>query len=145
MMNLVKEKKFLSLIFFAAFFFIIFFEPYPSVKPINVKLLKNLLNTGDKGFKIPGQEYEVFKAHLPKAGAVSFIMDYPFSNYGRTVEQIYTAQSYLAPIVLNTQPVEDKAIVFCSSEPIAERRLELTGYEWEIRLGQGKGIARRSA
>lgn len=144
-MNLVKEKKFLPLIFFAALFFIIFFEPYPPAKPINVQLLKNLLNASDKGFKIPGQEFEVFKVHLPKAGAVSFIMDYPFSNYGKTVEQIYTAQSYLAPILINTQPVENTAIVFCSSEQIAERRLELTGYEWEIRLGQGKGIARRSA
>jgi len=103
--------------------------------------LANLLNGSDKGFETLGSEYEPFVSYLPKTGAISFIMDYPFSNYARTVEQLYTAQSYLVPLIINPGTEEKIAILYCSSDEIADHRLNQSQYKPLARLGAGKGIA----
>lgn len=87
------------------------------------------------------QEYDVFKPYLPSHGSVSFIMDYPFHPYSKTVGQLYTAQSRLAPLVLNPSPDEKNAIIFCTDAKTADIRMLQTGYRLTQALANGKGVA----
>lgn len=133
----------LPAVFYGALLLVLFFAPIPETKIKNFKLLENLLNGTDNGFVPLGKEFTDFDGLLPQTGRISFIMDYRFSNYGRTVEQIYTAQSYFAPLVINTSAEEKLAVVYCSSDAVAEKRLAQEGYRWVRQLGSGKGLAEK--
>lgn len=142
-MNMSKSSKLISALFYGFLFLGLFFAPAAKSQISNFKLLENLLNGSDKGFYPLGHEFSVFDGLVPETGRISFIMDFPFSNYGKTVEQIYTAQSYFAPLLINKNPEEPLAIVFCSSEARAHKRLEHEGYRWKAQITPGKGLAEK--
>ena len=110
-------------------------------------LLKSLLSGSDQGFIIPGaNDLMSFKPYLSKNGFYSFIMDFPYDEHDEHAdfrEFFWLAENYLVPIVLNRNPGETEAIVFCANDSVAEKRLNETGYEWTHKLGNGKGMAKR--
>ena len=114
-------------------------NPLPS---ISFRQIQPLLADNRSAFAPLGEEFRAFSEVCPSA-ACSFIMDYPFHPYGKTVEQLYTAQSVLAPTLLNPQPLEPAALVYTSGSGIADKRLSETGYEAVTWLAPGKGLARR--
>ena len=125
-----------------------------SFRPLEFKihptLLKSLVSGTDQGFVLPGFNLLTpFKPHLAPNGVYSFIMDSPYSGspYDKNDEHagerefFWLAQNYFLPALLNRNPAEMQAIVFCSTDAIAEERLNETGYKWLQKLGNGKGIA----
>ena len=121
-----------------------------SFPPLKLKphpfLLKSLISGTDQGYIIPASELEPFKKYLPQNGFFSFLMDYPYDDHDEKAELrefFWKAQNYLVPIVLNRNPGETRAIIFCSNDAIAEKRLQEAGYDWLTKIGDGKGIAVR--
>ena len=106
-----------------------------------MRLVKALLADDPSAFPAWGGAFEPLRRELPASGRFTFLMDYPFHPYGNTVELLYTAQSVLAPVLLNPQPGEPLALVWCSSESAAVRRMAETGYLWQKNPGGGKGLA----
>lgn len=100
---------------------------------------------GNDPFIAPGAEFEAFKSLLPPGEKVSFLLDFPFNPYVPNIDRLYSAQSYLAPRVLSHDPGERAAIVFCSNEEIAQKRLAQEGYQMLVNLGDGKGVAMKVA
>ena len=115
-------------------------KPAP-VPPPHPALLSELLAGRDRGYNPFGFEFEPFRRALPPGGRVSFLMDYPFGPYVKTVEKLYTAQFYLAPLMINPDPAEQIAIVYCSDIPTADRRMAETGYRLGMPIAEGKAIA----
>ena len=99
-----------------------------------------------RGAKSPpfGAEYLLFREHIGDLEPVGFITDRPYDRYraGASLQRFYTAQVSLVPLLLDPEPGRELAIVHCTSESVAARRLAETGYVWRTRLGEGKGIAR---
>lgn len=91
-----------------------------------------------------GVQFSPLENMLPPDQTVSFIMDYPFSPYGRTIEQIYTAQAALVPRILDPLGNQPAAIIFCSDAATADKRLKETGYRLIFPFANGKGIAVKS-
>lgn len=113
-------------------------------------LLKSLVSGTDQGFVLPGVNLLApFRPYVTQNSVYSFIMDSPYSDspYSKSDEHagerefFWLAQNYFIPIVLNRSPAEARAIVFCSTDTIAEERLNETNYKWLQKLGSGKGIA----
>lgn len=96
------------------------------------------------GLPVPGNEYSIFKDFLPPNGKISFISDYPFHPYSKTVGQLYAAQNQLAPLILNPNPVEAFSLIYCSSAQIAAERARQTGYRIVRITADGKGIGVKS-
>lgn len=125
-----------------------------SFSPLGLKarpvLLQNLISGNDQNFVLPGSaQLEPFKPYLSKNGFYSYIMDHPFNDspYAKNEERaeerefFWLAQNYFIPAILNRSPAEERAIIFCSNDEIAESRMRETGYAWVQKLGDGKGIA----
>ncbi len=91
-----------------------------------------------------GSEFAPYRPLLPEKGAITFIMDFAFSPYARSIDQLYRAQSHLVPLLLNPKPGETAGLVYCSSDAIAEKRLDETGYRMLFPVENGKGVAIRS-
>ncbi len=107
-------------------------------------LLHSLMSGDDHAFITPASELKILKPYLPANGFFSFIMDVPYVNeddHADYREFFWKAQNYVIPIVLNRNPGETEAIVFCQNDSIANQRLEETGYEWLHKIADGKGIA----
>lgn len=115
----------------------------PSLQPESFLLRKELLSGNEHIFPVPGSVFSVFKPYLPEKGSVSFLMDSRYHPYAPITEQLYTAQSYLAPLILNAMPVEKNAIVYCSKGSLAGPRIQNAGYRLKIALADGKGIAEK--
>lgn len=107
------------------------------------RLLECLLTGETQGYIVPGSELAPFKPHLPRQGAVSFFTDQPFGENLEEEKLLYDAQGFLAPIVLNSQPGEALAVLYCTSEAAADARLAATGYHWLQKISEGKGIAQK--
>ncbi len=101
----------------------------------------NALLRGNDPFIAPGIEFSLFEPLLPKNEKVSFILDFPFNPYVPNIDKLYSAQSYLVPRIISHQTKERAAIVFCSNNEIAQKRLEESGYRMLAPLGDGKGVA----
>jgi hypothetical protein len=136
-------RKTTGYFFWAAAALLVLTAPYPKRERPPAAVLKPLFLGTDDGLPEFGGAFNTFRSFLPRKGEISFIMDYPFHPYGKTVEQLYTAQSALIPLVLNPEPGEPEAVVFCSSPAAAEKRLAETGYRMTHAFGDGKGLARR--
>jgi len=115
--------------------------------PPSIPLLKlppvvqKALLMGNDPFVAPGSEFHVFKALLPEREKVSFILDHPFNPYVPNIDKIYSAQSFFTPRVISPETKERAAIVFCSNDEIAKKRLDESGYRMLVPLGDGKGVA----
>jgi len=136
-------RNILGYAFWAAAAWLIVRSPFPAAQNPPREAAAQLLLGGDKDLPEFGATFAPFKPFLPRKGRISFIMDYPFHPYGTTIEQLYTAQSYLVPLILNPEPGEKQALVFCSSAAVAERRLSETGYRMTMVLADGKGLAEK--
>ena len=88
----------------------------------------------------PGLPFAIFEPYLPHKGSVSFLTDDPEHT---ATEQLQAARSRLAPLLLNPDPVESIALVFCSQNAIAAARMQATGYRAIKVLGDGKLIAEK--
>lgn len=104
-------------------------------------LFKGILSGTNEGIVVPGSQFASFRNFIASDATISLILDQPLDT-DRDAEMLYyDAQNCLCPIVLNRKPVENSALVHCSSMARANQRLSDTGYVWFLMLGDGKGIA----
>lgn len=139
----LKLKSLLLLAFYAALLSLFFLFESPRLPKPQKELLLSTLSGSNQGFRVLGHEFELYRPHLPPEGPVSFLMDFPFSPYSATIDQLYTAQAYLCPVVLNPNPGELGAIFHTSSAEVALRRSNETGYRLILPLGEGRAIGAR--
>ncbi len=139
----LSQTAFVGILFQALIASVILIHHPPVSKPpvTSAPLIIQKLLEGKDPFIPSGEIFSAFKPFLPPHEKVTFIMDYPFSPYGRGIDQLYEAQSHLAPTILSHDPDQRAAIVFCSNTSIAEKRLEESGYRILAPLGDGKGVA----
>ena len=138
----MKQVKHLLLtLFYLIFLGSLLLCKQPNLPETNLKSLNELLTGREEGYDELGSQYALFKHQLPHRGAISFMMNSPFHPYGKTIEQLYTAQSYLIPLVLNPNAGEAICIIYCSNADIAKYRMAGTGYRMLMTFTPGKGIA----
>lgn len=125
----------------------ILFLALPLLKPAKItahpQMTASLWSGLDKIYIVPGAQFKIFKPYLPKESRVSLILDRPNDATTKDKEISYDAQNYLAPRIINLETIEPVALVYCSTQAIAEQRLAETGYEWTHRIAAGKGMARK--
>ena len=113
-----------------------------------VLFYKKQLLAGHESFfrpQDPGLRYAAFETYRFKGGTASFLTDSPYDPYQRSAEQLQAAEGRLAPLLLNPDPVEHTALIFCSSSKIAMARMQATGYRPVAVLEDGKIIAEKQA
>jgi len=132
-----------AFVFYGLILTLIALAELPTVTPENFSKREALLAGKDFVFPEPGAQFSVFKPYLPGQGALSFLMDAPYRPYSSASEQLYMAQSYLAPLLLNANPVENVALVYCSQGTVAHQRLSDMGYQLKLALADGKGVAEK--
>ena len=130
-------------LFYGIILVIIGLAKLPPISSENISLRARLFSGERDVVPVPGSEFSVFKPYLPKKGAVSFIMDRGYHPYAPAAEILYTAQSYLAPLVVNIDPIERKALVYCSNGAIAGVWMQRTGYRPEVILGDSRFVAEK--
>ncbi len=125
-----------------SFVFITIFQNFPhtDLKPHPV-LLKSLLSGKDTAYLPQGSEVAAIKPFLPKGGQMSFLTDHPFGVDKEEQKLYWSVSNFLCPMILNPQPVENIAIIYCSTAEIAEKKLRATGYKWMKAFPDGKGVA----
>lgn len=132
----------ISLLFYGSVCWIIAISELPPVSR-HVFFMRNQFLAGNETFfKIqdPGVPFAIFEPYLPHRGSVSFLTD----NLERTTaEALQSAQGFLAPLLLNPDPGESTALVFCSQNAIAAARMQATGYRPIKVFGNGKLIAEK--
>lgn len=104
-------------------------------------LLNGLFSGSNLGYILPGSEMEPFKKVLPPDALVTFLTDHAAGVNIQEERTFNDARLYLAPIIVNPEPAGRIAIVYCSSQETADRRLQETGYQWTGILAPGKGLA----
>ncbi len=115
--------------------------PVPALQSPDTSMLSGMVRGTHEGIPKLGSEFDLFRPYLSAEETYSFIMDFPFNGYGNITKQIYTAQSALAPVLLNPKPVEKNALVYCTNSAVALQRLAETGYTLVRPLADGKGLA----
>jgi len=134
-----------SLLFYGVTVLIVLTSELPSLRP-NVFFLRDQLLAGNREiFKLqdPGIVFSAFTPFLPAQKEISFITDRPYAPRDQATEKLQIAQGWVAPRVLNPDPGEETALIFCSSGAVAEARMKATGYRIVKILGDGKGIAEK--
>ena len=132
-------------LFYGAILGIILTSHLPAI-PGQVLVLTRQFWADDQKFfqaQNPDFAFTPFEPWLPIKGRFSFITDVPYGPKNSATELLQAAQGSLVPRVLNAQPVEDRAIIFCSNSLIADLRMRETGYQLIKSLGDGKGIAEK--
>jgi len=129
----------------AAILFLAFsvFSPAKSKAP--ARMIQALWTGSDQTYIQPGSQFKIFKPYLRDVDRVSLILDLPNNSNVKTKETSYDAQNYLAPDVINLETVEPVALVYCSTQALADQRLLATGYVWERLISPGKGIAKKKS
>ncbi|MBI3306203.1 MAG: hypothetical protein HYZ84_00145 [Candidatus Omnitrophica bacterium] len=141
MFNQGQLKYLPAYLFHIIIIFVIIHSYAPARFELRTDVLRNLLQGFHQDYALPGSELEPFKKVLPAAEIVSFLTDHPFGK-NLDEEKIFNdARLYLAPIILNPEPMERVAIVYCSSQEIADQRLAENGYQWAAVMTPGKGVA----
>ena len=135
-----------NLFFYAVIVLIVLISELP---PLNshVFFLRDQFLAGNKEvFRIqdPGIAFSSFTPFLPSQKEISFITDRPYAPRDQATEKLQIAQGWVAPHILNPDPVEKTALIFCSTGSIAEARIKVTGYRMVKSLGDGKGIAEKN-
>ncbi|MBI4550214.1 MAG: hypothetical protein HY714_04755 [Candidatus Omnitrophica bacterium] len=130
-----------SLVLYAALFIAAARSPDLLPRKISVPVIRSLLAGEDRSILPVGYEFEPYRRFLPARGRLGFIMDFPFHPYGKTITQLYSAQTYFVPVVLNPNPGDPVALLYCSNRFIADQRLAETGYRLAAVLADGKGFA----
>jgi len=131
----------LTAAFYGAVLLLILRAPNPEIKPVPPPLYLGLISGSQRGFLEFGHQFSGFKKYFKEDEPVTFLMDTPFDPYARGIEKYFTAQSFFIPLILNPEPKEKSAIIYCSDHTIADRRLQETGYRLVAVEGDGKGVA----
>lgn len=131
----------LSSVFYTAICLLILQSKTPEIRPVPPQLMEGLVSGSQQGYIEFGNEFSDFKKYFTSKEPVTFLMDVPFTPYARTIAQYYTAQSYFVPAILNPEPEEKMALVYCSDRFIAEQRMRETGYRLVAAESDGKGVA----
>ena len=135
-----RFQRVVSILFFAFLSGMITFNlPHSGRKP-HPLLLKSLLTGSDQGYVPLGAQMKVFKPFLANEKRVSFITDYE-SGDSRKLHK--SAQAYLCPLMLDFKPKEKTALVYCSTQRIAEKRIRELGYQWQKKFSAQTGIAQK--
>ena len=131
-------------LFYGTICWILATSAIPSFNQTDFVLRKFLFLGGETIFRVPGAEFLAFRPYLPTRGAVSFIKDAPHQPSDLKTEWLYQAQGQLLPLILDKNPGQKTAIIFCSNENIATLRMQETGYHLVKNFGSGKGIAEKN-
>lgn len=110
------------------------------VFPEKTGFLKLLISTPFNTV-LPGYELDPLRAYLPKTGTVSLITDKAYEEGYAVKEVFFIIQNRIAPLLLNPQPVEAAALVFCTNHDKAVSRLSSLGYRMAVDLQDGRGLA----
>ncbi|PIQ86836.1 MAG: hypothetical protein COV74_03120 [Candidatus Omnitrophica bacterium CG11_big_fil_rev_8_21_14_0_20_45_26] len=137
------SKRLLTIIFFLYITGIVCLNFKPLTLTTHPVLLKSLILGQNKGYILPGSEFEIFRPYLPRNGRFSVIFDEPFAQNKSIQHRLWNAQNYLCPLILNHDPAEELALVLCSDESSASKRLNATHYTWLKQINPGAGIARK--
>ncbi len=116
---------------------------YPVKTKAPLRMTQALWSGHDRTYVPPGSQFKIFKPYLHKIARVSLILDHPNNATTESKETSYDAQNYLAPRIINLETVEPVALVYCTSENIANERLAEAGYAWTEHIAPGKGTARK--
>ncbi|HOW59988.1 MAG TPA: hypothetical protein PLO78_09730 [Candidatus Omnitrophota bacterium] len=132
-------------IFYGIILLIILTTQIPATADQALVLKKFLFSKDEKIFRFfdPGAPFSVFDPFLPPKENIYFLMDTPYSPENATTEQLQAAQRYFTPRFIVPFPTEKKAIIFCSTDTLAEKRAHETGYKLIHSLGNGKGIGEK--
>ena len=132
----------INLLFYGSILWIIAISELPPITGPVFLMRRQFLAGNETLFRIQdsGFPYVIFEPYLPHKGSVSFLTNDPEHT---ATEQLQAAQSRLAPLLLNHDPVESTALVFCSQNVIAVARMQTTGYRAIKVLGDGKMIAEK--
>ncbi len=134
-------KKTLGFAFYGYAVFQILAFRVPAGVPVHPALMNSLFTGSGQAHIRPGAEFEAFRKYLPRRGTVSFLMDEPLDSQKLSTETWLSAQAFLAPLVLNPEPGEDAAILYCTSHAIADARMAQSGYRLAAVIADGKGMA----
>lgn len=134
-----------NILFYGSVCWIIAISELPSVTEPVFLMRKQFLAGNEALFRIqdPGLPFLIFEPYRFKEGSVSFLMDLPYDPEHRSIEKLQAAQGRLAPLLLNPDPAEHTAFVFCSNNTLAFARMQATGYQATKILGDGKMIAEK--
>lgn len=143
---LLKFRMLTRCLFYALLLFVLSRAEHPHTPAAHPLLLQHLFQGSERAF-IPfgAASFAPFETYLPPNGPISFIMDHPFSPYGTTIEQLYTAQSYLTPRILNPNAGETAGLIYCTNKDIANFRMAQNGYRMLFPVSDGKGVAVKKA
>ena len=135
----------MNLMFYGSICWIIAMSELPAVKEPVFLIRKQFLEGNETLFSLqsPGLPFAIFEPYLPRKGTVSFLADAPYDPENTATEQLQAAQGRLAPLLLNHDPVESTALVFCSQNEIAAARIQAAGYQVTRVLENGKMIAEK--
>ena len=137
----VVLPRVLNCLFYGTICWILATAEIPVLNQTAFVLRKSLFSGGEAIFRVPGTEFLAFRPYLPTRGVVSFIKDTPHQPSDLKTEWLYLAQAQLLPLILDKNPGQKTAIIFCSNENIATLRMQETGYHLVKSFGSGKGIA----
>ncbi len=132
----------INLLFYGSVCWIIAISELPPIPGPVFLMRKQFLAGNETLFRIqdPGLPFAIFEPYLPRRGSVSFLTDDPEHT---ATEQLQAARGQLAPLLLNPDPVEKIALVFCSQTAIAAARMQATDYRAIKIFGDGKLIAEK--
>ena len=135
----------LNLLFYGSVCWIIAISELPPIKEPVFLLRQHFLASNKTLFALqdPGLRFAIFEPYRTNKDRVSFLMDTPYDSDSNTAEQLQAAQGRLAPLLLNPDPVEKTAFIFCSKNAIANIRMQENGYRVTRILGDGKMIAEK--
>lgn len=141
-MPLKERLKYLPGFIFHAIIVLIILRSFTPFRfEMQTKLSNRLFSGSNLGFILPGSEMEPFKKALPPNALVTFLTDHAAGVNIQEERMFNDARLYLAPIMVNPEPAERIAIVYCSRQETADRRLQETGYHWTGIFAPGKGLA----
>lgn len=140
-----SRTKYLTAVQYAGFLAIMAWLCLSAYEPVKLKphpvLAQALLEGKDQAYILPGAEMEPFRKLLPDRGRFSLILDVPYESDVKGREFHHAVQNYLAPLIINGEPGEPHALVFCSDIATADRRMKETGYTLLWPVAEGKAIA----
>jgi hypothetical protein len=135
----------LNLLFYGSICWIILISELPPVTGAVFLMRKQFLAGNETLFRAqnPGLRFTIFAPYFSGEKTISFLTDTPYEPEHAGTEALQAAQGQWAPLLLNPEPVEKTALVFCSQNAIAAARMQATGYQSTKVLGNGKMIAEK--
>ncbi|MDP3921259.1 MAG: hypothetical protein Q8R76_10700 [Candidatus Omnitrophota bacterium] len=134
----------LAMALYAIIIVVVLFNRIPRLPHLPDIVIPSLLSGDDLAYLPVGDKFQDFKPFLSTDGNVSWIMDVPYEPYLNNIDEMYKAQVYLAPMIINPHPGEQVAIVYCASGGNATKRVREEHYTLISVVGNGKGIALRN-